>query len=459
MRSEGYAEFDGVKCIYLSEKNSIKLIPCNKNNLKKLYTHHNDHDFLFGFSEDVYANCIAYIDHIQMHGRFSIDLSWKFLFKLANANPITEMHITGEAIDEMFHPASYFYEKHMKGIANDTDLVYENEIADDWQITIEDSEVNIILQYGSILGKGIASDMMLHPQLIVRFEPVTDISRIYRIYSVVERFLRIIQFNSSIGRLKVELHGRKDNLFNFGRLYVPEFFGEKKANINKLEYVYLESYIQQLLQFSADNSNMSLDFLPDTEFRWLSKEYTPQIITRLFAAFESEYKANSAIYEKVKEDTTKIKDVVLCKIQECYGECISSAEKAYLEAVKLQILNFGNQPGQRRKIKNVLSVVGEPLKTSIGNLLMHQDIKLESGYSNKAINTIAECIVGLRSQASHDNSLMVLGDEQTEYIHFLEVLIYVQMLKRAKIDDDGIELLIGLLFGCNSTYLYHIADS
>ncbi len=54
---------------------------------------------------------------------------------------------------------------------------------------------------------------------------------------------------------------------------------------------------------------------------------------------------------------------------------------------------------------------------------------------------------------------MVLGDEQTEYIHFLEVLIYVQMLKRAKIDDDGIELLIGLVFGCNSTYLYHIADS
>ena len=312
MRIEGYTEFDGVKCIYLGDKSIIKLIPCDKNDLQKLYKHYNDHDFLFGFSDDIHANCIAFIDHLQMHCSFSIDLSWKFLFKLVNTNPITEMHITGEAIDEIFHPASYFYEKHMKGMTNDTDLAYESEIADNWQITIDDTIVNVVLQYGGILQEGTASDIMLHPQLIIKFHPTTDMNQIYKMYSVIERFLQIIQFNRSIGRIHVKLQGDKDDLYNWGQLCVPDFSGENRANFNQLKYVYLEAYIQKLLQFSADNCNISLDFLPDTELWQLPEEDIPKIITRLFAAFESEYKANNLFYEPIKEDTTKIKDKLLC---------------------------------------------------------------------------------------------------------------------------------------------------
>ena len=231
MRNEGYTEFDGVKCIYFIENKIIRLIPCNKNDLQKLYHHYNDHDFLFGFSEDIYANCIAYINRVQMHWSFSLDLSWRFLVKIANSNPITEMHITGEAIDKMFHPASYFYKKHMNGFTNDIDLAYEKETANNWQIIIEGTKVNIVLQYGGILENGIASDMMLHPQLIIKFDPITDISRIYKIYSAIERFLQIIQFNSSVGRLNIKLYGDKGDLFNCGLLFDSALIGEKKADI------------------------------------------------------------------------------------------------------------------------------------------------------------------------------------------------------------------------------------
>ena len=85
-----------------------------------------------------------------------------------------------------------------------------------------------------------------------------------------------------------------------------------------------------------------------------------------------------------------------------------------MNAVKQQAENLGKQPGQRRKVKNVLLALRDSLKSSVGYLLMRQNMKLDNGYGDKEIKTIAEHIVELRSQLSHDTTIITFDEKQNE---------------------------------------------
>ena len=89
-------------------------------------------------------------------------------------------------------------------------------------------------------------------------------------------------------------------------------------------------------------------------------------------------------------------------------------------------------------------------------LFVRNRIGSENGFTEKEIAQIASCLVKLRAQVSHEYSLSSFDDLQAEYIHFLEILVYAQMMKRARIDDAGIELLMGIVFHCNYTYMHQI---
>lgn len=453
MFNEGYVTFDGVSCIYIIGKESIKLIPTNKDDIRRLNDHFDDHDFIFRYSDGVDKNCIAYIDRSEINIGSSLSLIPIYSVKLFNDNPISSMEITGPAIDEIFHPSSYYYFKVKAGGENNIDLAYKTETADKWNITVDDESIEITLQYGGILGHGIVSDMMLHPKIIATFQPTTDYEFIYKMYSIITRFLQITQYNSNFGECKVYLRGEEAE-HNSGYLHDWKQFGNTRRYCNEVEYKYIKPYIEKLLQFSADNLGMALHFLPNATYRWKRTDYSPNTLSSLFAAFESEYDANIALYEPNKPgDISKLKARIIERVHEFSSEELSVFEKDFLNQVEQRIEDTGNRAGQRRKVKNVFRELSPVLDKCAEHLFARQKIGNKDGFSAKEISQIAENIVGLRAQVTHVDTLSDFDDYQAEYIHFLEILVHAQMLKRAGIDDAGIRILLGALFHCNFEFL------
>ena len=450
MYSEGYVTFSGVECVFIINNEEIRLIPKVRDEIRELNKCFDDQNFTFHFSDNEYNNCLAYIDRVKMNMGHSISLFPTYIVKLFNNEPISSMEITGPAIDEIFHPASYYYLKAVSGVKNNVDLTREIEEADKWTIEVDGCSIDVCLQYGGILRRGIASDMSLHPQLLVTFHPTNDVGFMFKVYKTLARFLKFVQYNSNSGEFKVRLHGCAPD-YNSGYFYDCKSIGNDRVFYNQVEYRYIKPYIGKLLQFSADNVGISLDYLPDATYRWNRNDYTPRILSSLFAAFESEYRANIEKYEtEPAEDLAKIREKAISNIQECLNEDISDSERKFLVQVQNSVKNIGNQAGQNRKIKNVLQTLNSALLKSAQHMFIREKLGTAAGFSADDVKRIAKEVVALRSQVSHEYSLLAFDDIQTEYVRFLEIIVYCMMLKRAGIDDDGIELIIGIIFNCNS---------
>lgn len=452
MHSTGHIVFDGIECVYIIEKHAIRLIPANPDNYRKLNMHFDDQDFMFSF-DNIGENNLAYIDRAQINLGESLDLYPKYIISMLRKGLISSMELTGPAIDEVFHPAGYFYIKARTGLDNEKDLTREIEEADKWTITINTISVDVTLQYGGILRRGLASDIMLHPQIVVSFPPTDDSTFLYEVYSTITRFLEIVQYNSNFGECKVRLWGEAPD-YTSGFFYDWKQMGAKRSFYNDAEYLHIKPYIGRLLQFSADNLSISLDFLPDATYRWNRTDYSPQTFSSLFAAFESEYKANQKAFELAPpDDLTTIKGTLVKKIHECNSEKLTESEKHFIEEAEQRIQQLGNQVGQTRKMANVITALSPALMSSAKRLFIREKIGNAKGFSQKEINRIAQKTVGLRSQVSHEYTLVSFDDFQAEYVHFLEIIVHAQMLKRAGIDDGGIELLLDLVFSCNGSHM------
>lgn len=456
MISTGYANFCDIDCIYFIDKRRIRLIPTKEEAFPELNRHFDKHDFFFTFEKTNEKN-VAYIDRVQTELGESLDLYPKYILHTFGTGPISTMEITGPAIDEVFHPASYYYIKAKTENENEIDLTHEIEEADKWQISINSIPVTVTLQYGGILRRGLASDMMLHPQIVATFSPTEDSQFLYEVYLTITRFLELTQYNRNFGECAVRVHGNEP--FNSGYLYDWKMVGVRRSFFSESEYRYIKPYIGQMLQFSANNTKISLDFLPDATYRWNRTDYSPQIYAALFAAFESEYKANEKAYEpKEHENLDVIKSFLIQKIHECKSKDLTSNERNFVSQAEDKIRQIGNQTGQARKIKNVISALGPALRSSADHLFIRGKLGNKDGFSSSEINTIAQKMVDLRSQIAHEYTLTAFDDFQAEYVRFLEVLVHAQMLKRAGIDDTGIELLIDLVFHCNFTHMGHLVS-
>ena len=125
MYSEGYVTFSGVECVFIINNEEIRLIPKARDEIRELNKCFDDQNFMFHFPDNEYNNCLAYIDRVQMNMGHSISLFPTYIVKLFNNEPISSMEITGPAIDEIFHPASYYYLKAVSGVKNNIDLTRE----------------------------------------------------------------------------------------------------------------------------------------------------------------------------------------------------------------------------------------------------------------------------------------------------------------------------------------------
>ena len=180
---------------------------------------------------------------------------------------------------------------------------------------------------------------------------------------------------------------------------------------------------------------------------------------RLYSLPLKASKANANEYEtEAKEDLLDIKEEVVRRLRECKSSSLTDAEKWFLAQAKSRIQDIGNQVGQTQKVKNALGALDPVLRSSAQYLFIRNKIGSKDGFSEKEISTIANCLVGLRAQVSHEYTLSSFDDLQAEFVRFLEILVHTQMLKRAGVDNYGIELIIGIVFHCNNRMMENILE-
>ncbi|WP_027630693.1 hypothetical protein [Ruminiclostridium cellobioparum] len=98
-------------------------------------------------------------------------------------------------------------------------------------------------------------------------------------------------------------------------------------------------------------------------------------------------------------------------------------------------------------------MLNNALNNSIDNLLWRLKRKNPKSDITKLVSIAASLLTNLRGKIAHGESSAVQSDEDVECIRFLDVLAYAQTLKRAKITDVDIELIIGAVYKCNFKYM------
>ena len=443
-----YAQFEGIDCVLYQDSDGIRLLPVDHNDKIVKYT--GKRDFIFSYKQRLYDS-IFLIDRVEMCLDFSIKLVPKYNLICMRDTKIQGLEIYGGAIDDFFNPVGYFFPKRKNGEVI-RDILYNQENVDVWKIKFENDDITIALYYGNVLSNGAGSDMVIHPKLSVRFShSENNIDYIYRVYSVITRFLQIVRYDLYFGNCVVNL---TDTLGNFcGRFYDYDIYNtDYSKQMLENHYKYYKTNIAAILQFSADNQTLYMNHFPQKTSRLSENDFTTENLISIFGAFESEYALLKDIYGKADKSCIKSIKTKLISIFDEHYKCVNSdEEKSFLTIAKSKISNIGNELGQAKKMQKVYERLLPALKSSVADILYlfsNNISDIQSGNISKIATELSE----MRGKAAHGHDFRRFSPKQGQAIRFLEILAYAQLLKRAKISDDDIELFLGIIFRCNYKY-------
>lgn len=448
---QGYLAFNTIDCIYTIDGMNMFIIPADKNNISKLYQYIDRTNFLLEFSDAVYKKSVVYIKDIQPRIDDSISCNAVFISKLIDYQKIDSFEIIGDDVDEFFSPSRYFFNLYHMSKLLPKELVYKKEVVEVYNFTYKEKTIAVSLSYGEILKKGIASDLKLHAKLFVTFPETDDICLVYKIYLVIVRFLHFVRHQQKNNLLPIELFGskedKKSNLgFLYDKLYISGIFNGR----SDIESIFFKKYINNLFQLFANDENYPIDYLPKDED--YSYEYTPLRFLTIFGAFERECKLIPMLYETSDDSQIKsFKSVLILKIDEI--EKSTNEENNFANQAKNRISQLWTQSGQKKKIENAYAVLNKALNTSIEHLLWRLKRKNSDADTTKLVSIVASTLTDLRGKIAHGELSIKLTDDNIECIRFLDVLTFAQTLKRAKIPDEDIELIVGAVFKCNFKYM------
>lgn len=450
MKSMGYTKFKDIDCIFYEENDAIHLIPAKQTD--KIVKYVNERDLTFSYNRNIHK-CTAFIKRIEMSFDNSIRLILKYIFEtIGEFDSIHGFTIVGDVLDDFFNPVNYFLTKHHNGEAVNN-VVYGRENVDYWKIKFEEKNITISLSYGEILNKGRRSDLMLHPKLSVNFENNTnDFDFIYRAYKLVVKFIQIVRYDLDIGWYSMFLIDEKG--YECGKFYELDSLYTKHCVAHQIELNYsnYKPYIGRILQFIANNQNLSVDHLPRSELRINMEDYDPLTFISIFGAFETECRANKGLYGKV--DISPIKSIrkeVLKEIQRLKKLKRTNEEKNYLEKVISRIGTIDTNVGLKNKIVNSYKALLGAIESSLPNIFYLFGDEAKATFN---IEKIAEELSELRGAVVHGDFNNKFSTEESREIYFLEIMSYAQMLKRALLQDKEIELILGIIFNCNISYLH-----
>lgn len=445
----GYTKFKNIECVFYEENDAIRLIPVHQN--EKIVKYINERDLVLTYNRNIHK-CTASIKRVDMCCDDSIRLMPKYIFEtIGEFESIHGFSIVGDAIDDFFNPANYFSMKKFSGEAIGN-VVYGRETVDCWKIQFEDNYLTISLSYGDILNSGRRSDLMLHPKLNVNFRNNTsDLEFIYRTYQVVVKFIQLVRYDLDIGWYSMTLVDERG--FECGKFYELDNPHTQRCAGHQMElnYITYKPFIERLFQFIANNQTLSLSHLPQATIRVNLDDYEPMTYVSIFGAFEDECRENKELY--IKSDIADVKNIrmrLLTEVNKLFKSAQTKDEKNYIEKVISRIGTTDTSVGLKRKIVNAYNALLPAIQSSMPNIFYLYSDEKKNSFS---IEKIADSLSELRGAVAHGEFNRKFTDEETHMIYFLEILAYSQLLKRAKLQDAEIELILGIVFNCNEKYL------
>lgn len=453
MRETGQITLWDIDCVFIVDDNSIIVIPKNLDDIQKINSHFEDTDFVINY-HSIGGNATSLIERMEYGINHAIKLYPRYTINRYHKNLFSGFELMGEAVDDFFSPSRYFFNRSKEGANNNVDFIYHNEVADKWTVIFENNPITVTLSYGDILRRGIASDLMLHPKLTIDFDKTTDTQYVYRVYSFIVRFLKIVRYDTKCGKLNVELFYKEQEKMSYNG-YLHDFCINPRQFSNalhELEYGCYKPYIERFLQFAADNPKYTFYHFPSQGLRYRGRHYSAVDFLNIFAAFESECHAVQNLYENV--DTTiiqPIKDSLIECLDKYDTTSLCKEELDFLSNARNNLLKQGTEFGQRKKLKNAYIILQKALENSIENIFFLPTFRCKGTLTSNNLNKVVEFLVGQRGAIAHGNFSGIFSDSDAQKIHFLEILTYAQLLKRIGLNDKDIERVIGIVFGCNYT--------
>lgn len=436
----GSSTFFNVKCNYVQDGNSIIVIPKNNNDIKELNKNILKKNLLLEYQAFIYKKSYLFVKEVKHRTDNSIGLNIKYQANLLANDRFDSFTIQGDEIDVFFSPIDYYFncKKDSQYVARD--LLYNKDIIDTFKFRYCEKDIYIDLYFGDILSKGISSDLRLHPKLEVQFESTNDIEFVYEIYNIVKKFLRFICYKSELNLMPIDIYRNDDKKSKVGSLFEKEYKVNHYSKISDINYTNFKPHINKILQLIADDKGLYLRHLPIHENELFY--YDVNRYLSCFAAFEYECNSKPEVFNQTEnKQIENIRMDILDRMDNIDKKSLSGDEKSFLNQAKERVCQLGTQFGQVKKITNAYEKM-ESIFCNTPYLI----------YNNKDVKVIARELTTLRAKIAHDNYCEELTSDQIENIRFLEILAYSMLLKRAEIDDNGIELIIGSIFKCN--YLY-----
>lgn len=336
------------------------------------------------------------------------------------------------------------------------DLLYEQQIVDQWDITYHSGIIHVEFSYGNILQNGVASDLRLHPHIRMTFPQTSDPTVLYEVYQIIRRFLQIVFYISDCGKVNVEVYGGENGQSFRGYLHDYQVNEKLKYRDDSrlINYCSYKDYVAQLLQFSADNSNLIFDHYPEYGIRIDKSDYSPALAFDVFSAFERECSEKPILYEKTNDvEFQPIRDTIIRALDEIEPICQMEGEKWFVQEAKGRIQQLGTQIGQASKVKKAYEILSETVDPSVENILWRWHFDNPSHLNESEIKMISKLLSKIRGKKAHGNNVEELTEKDVQAIRLLELINYIQILLRAGISKADAAMISGAGFGSNELLL------
>lgn len=98
MKETGHISIWNVECVFVVEDSEIVIIPKNKDDIRKINSHFDDHNFIVKYYAAVGCST-AFIERVEVAYNSSIKLFPKYIIDRCHNDLFFGFEITGEAVD------------------------------------------------------------------------------------------------------------------------------------------------------------------------------------------------------------------------------------------------------------------------------------------------------------------------------------------------------------------------
>lgn len=243
-----YIKFQDIDCVYYRKENAMILIPKDEKKNFDFLDVMNKKNFIVEFATAIYSESYAFVKNISITGNRAIRFNvLYYVLSIPNEN-FNEIQLTGDEIDMIFNPASYFFPKAEEFKRNPVDLIYGKHIGKEYNIKYKGENISVVLSYGDIFESGIASDLKLHAKLTVLFEETNSIEKVHELVIFVIKFIQIVSHHLNTNFKPIQIFGKINGRKQKVGTYHNEPYEMKNINaFPVIQYDFFKPYIAEFL--------------------------------------------------------------------------------------------------------------------------------------------------------------------------------------------------------------------